>query len=670
VSPAVGATRGTDRATVTDRRFGRLAALGLAVTLFALTVLSLFGVTSTRTAASRVERSTALSQAYQRAKEAVAAEESLERKYRLEPGRPIRARHAAAGADLDRALDEVRALGDPADRLLIDTVRTEHKDYLHAIQVMFAAVDRGDTAGSNRVDTQSVDPVFDKIEKQVAAAADSHLRAADTQMAKLRHTEALVFGVTIAGFGVGLALVTTFALVILGYQRDVLRQSRANRHQATHDALTGLPNRVLFGDRLARALALAGRGGKQVGVMVIDLDRFKDVNDSLGHHCGDLLLSQIGPRVREALRDVDTLARLGGDEFAVLLPDTDEAGVLMVAERVLERLHSSYAVGEVTVDLEASVGVAVAPAHGSSAEDVLRHADTAMYLAKEARAGVAVYDPTVHGPGPRRLLLLGELRRALDQPDELVLHYQPKVELAGERVVGVEALLRWRHPERGLVQPGEFIAAAENTGLIHRLNTCVLTLAVEQLRRWLDCGYPVPVAVNLSARCLHDSTLPARIEQLLRDHRVPAALLRLEVTESAVMVDTPRALAVLTLLHQLGVRLSIDDFGTGYSSMTYLKRLPVDELKIDRSFVIGMTGDHDDATIVRTAIDLGHNLGLTVVAEGVETAGHARALLGLGCDVAQGNHYTTPLPPAELAAWLARAAAVPRARAGDPGGRL
>jgi diguanylate cyclase len=653
----VNATRVAGRAAPTGRGFGRLAALGLAVTLFALTVLSLFGVTSTRNAASRVERSTALSQAYGRAKAAVSAQESLERKYRLEPGAAIRARHAAAAAALARALDQVRALGDPADRLLVDTVLTEHATYVAAIQRMFAAVDRGDTAESTRIDGADVDPVFDVIEDQVMTAADVHERAADAQMSRLRRTESLVFVVTVAGFAVGLALVATFAAVIVGYQRDVLRQSRANRHQATHDALTGLPNRVLFGDRLARALAPAAGAERPVGVMVIDLDRFKDVNDSLGHHCGDLLLSQIGPRVRGALRDVDTLARLGGDEFAVLLPGTDEAGALAVAEQVLARLHASYTVGEVAVDLEASIGVAVAPAHGCSAEDVLRHADTAMYQAKEAHAGITGYDPMAHGPGAGRLLLLGELRRALNRSDELVLHYQPKLTLADGRLVGMEALLRWWHPDRGLVQPGEFIAAAENTGLIHRLNTYVLSLAVQQLRRWLDDGHPVPIAVNLSARCLHDRTLPGRIQRLLDGHDVPAALLRLEVTESAVMVDMPRALAVLRSLHELGLLLSIDDFGTGYSSMAYLKRLPVDELKIDRSFVIGMTGDHDDATIVRTAIDLGHNLGLSVVAEGVETAAHAQALTELGCDVAQGNYYTAPAPAGELTGWLSRAGA-------------
>jgi diguanylate cyclase len=642
-----------------QRRFGRTAALGLALTLLALTVLSLLGVTSTRNAASLVVRSTALADAYARAKAAVAAEESLERKYRLEPEAANRARHAAAGAELAAALNDVRALGDPTDRQLVDQLQGEHARYLDAIHRMFAAVDRNDRTESTRIDGAEVDPSFERIEAQVTTAAGAHAAAAAAALSRLRHTESLVFWVTFAGFAVGLAVVTTFAVVIVSYQRDVLRQSAINRHQATHDALTGLPNRSLFADLLGRTLAHAARTGQPVGVLVIDLDRFKDVNDSLGHHCGDLLLGQIGPRVQGALRPADTVARLGGDEFAVLLPDLDEAAVLAVAEHVLTALHATFIIGELTVDLEASIGVAIAPAHGNSTDDVLRHADTAMYGAKDARAGIALYDPQTHGPAARPLALLGELRRALDRADELVLHYQPKVELAGERLSGVEALLRWRHPDRGLVEPADFIPAAEKTGLIHRLNTHVLTLAIRQVRCWLDDGYRVAVAVNLSARCLHDTTLPGRVAQLLMAHGVPAALLRLEVTESAVMLDTTRALTVLNALHDLGVLLSIDDFGTGYSSMSYLKRLPVDELKIDRSFVIGMTGDHDDATIVRSAVDLGHNLGLTVVAEGVETARHVHALINLGCDIAQGYHYARPVPPGELTSWLARARARP-----------
>jgi EAL domain-containing protein (putative c-di-GMP-specific phosphodiesterase class I) len=255
---------------------------------------------------------------------------------------------------------------------------------------------------------------------------------------------------------------------------------------------------------------------------------------------------------------------------------------------------------------------------------------------------------------PSRLVLLGDLRRAVGRPGELVLHYQPKIDLAGGGLRGAEALLRWHHPDLGLLPPARFVPAAENTGLINRLTLHVLSMALAQARCWRAQGHQVPVAVNLSARCLHDSTFPARVAGLLGDTGMPAELLLLEITESAIMLDPARSLTVLNGLHELGVQLSIDDFGTGYSSMAYLKRLPVDELKIDRSFVLGMVGDHNDAVIVRSAVDLGHNLGLTVVAEGVESGGHVDALTRLGCDIGQGFYYAEPMPAVDFTVWLAR----------------
>jgi diguanylate cyclase (GGDEF)-like protein len=652
---------GLPEAIVTgQRRFGRIAAFGLAVTLLALTAISLLGVTSTRAAAGSVARSTALSEAYGRAAAAVAAEESLERKYRLEPSAEVRARHAAAGARLAAALSDVRARGDASDYALAVAVSGEHAAYAAAIGRMFIAVDQGNTALVLRIDGREVDPVFEAIEKQVDAAADMHAANAADAVTRLRRTEALVFVVTVAGFGVGLALLSTFAVVVVSDQREVLRQSMLNKHRALHDALTGLPNRVLFTERLGQTLALAPRTGRTAAVLLIDLDRFKEVNDTLGHHYGDLLLCQVGPRVGAVLRASDTVARLAGDEFAVLLPDIDEPGVREVADRILASLHASFTLGEFTVDLEASIGVAIASADGQETEEVLRQADIAMYSAKEQHDGIVVYDSDTTVRAPGRLLLLGDLRRALDRPGELLLHYQPKLDPTGERLCGVEALLRWHHPDRGFVPPVEFIPAAENTGLINRLTAHVLALAVGQARAWLDEGHRVPVAVNLSARSLLDATLPARVGELLHTHGVPARLLRLEVTESAIMIDAARSLTVLNGLHDLGIRLSIDDFGTGYSSMAYLKQLPVDEIKIDRSFVIGMVRDHDDAVIVRGAIDLGHNLGLTVVAEGVETSDHVHALTELGCDILQGYHYARPMPPDQLTGWLVTSSTTPQ----------
>ncbi|TFV67297.1 UNVERIFIED_ORG: EAL domain-containing protein [Bacillus sp. AZ43] len=439
-------------------------------------------------------------------------------------------------------------------------------------------------------------------------------------------------------------------------QGEELRTSaERDRHQATHDALTGLPNWELLRDRLDQALAAASRTSGEVAMLLIDLDRFKEINDSLGHTYGDRLLRQVGPRLRSVLREGDTVARLGGDEFAVLLPLVDGVGEAeQVAERLREALHRPFDVDGVALDVEASVGIVVSPWHGTDTEALLRNADIAMYAAKELKGRAVVFRPEEHAAEPSRLPVLGDLRRALDGGDELFLHYQPKYTLDGERIEGLEALLRWQHPTRGLVPPGEFVPAAEGTGIILRLTEHVLDLALAQLRCWTDAGTAVPVAVNLSTRCLLDAGLPDLVARLLAAHGVPASLLRLEVTESAVMGDAARSMDVLQRLHDLGVRLSIDDFGTGYSSMAYLRRLPVDELKIDRSFVLGLTTTANDAVLVRTAIDLGHNLGLTVVAEGVEDAGQVAALRELGCDIAQGYHFARPMGAAQVGDLLAR----------------
>ncbi|WP_051515846.1 putative bifunctional diguanylate cyclase/phosphodiesterase [Candidatus Blastococcus massiliensis] len=437
--------------------------------------------------------------------------------------------------------------------------------------------------------------------------------------------------------------------------RELQDSADRDRHQATHDALTGLPNRVLMEDRLQQSLAAATRSDGEVALLLIDLDRFKEINDSLGHSYGDKLLLQVGPRLRSVLRDMDAVGRLGGDEFVVLLPSVD--GVTeaeAVAERLRQALHQPFDVDGVVLDVEASIGIVLSPWHGTDSEELLRNADIAMYAAKELKAGAVVFQPEVHASTPVRLSVLGDLRRALDSDDELFLHYQPKITLDGEQIEGLEALLRWQHPTQGLIPPGEFILVAEGTGIILRVTERVLDLALAQQRRWIDAGTAVPVAVNLSTRCLLDAGLPDLVQRLLTQHGVPAELLRLEVTESAVMGDAARCMDVLQRLHDLGVHLSLDDFGTGYSSMAYLRRLPVDELKVDRSFVLGMTTTTQDLVLVRTAIDLGHNLGLTVVAEGVESAEHVAALRELGCDVAQGYHYGRPMPAERMTEMLAR----------------
>jgi diguanylate cyclase (GGDEF)-like protein/PAS domain S-box-containing protein len=438
--------------------------------------------------------------------------------------------------------------------------------------------------------------------------------------------------------------------------RDVSERKQLERaltRQAFTDQLTGLPNRALLQDRTQQALRMAGRQGLTAALLLLDLDRFKEVNDTLGHHHGDLLLQQVAERVHGSLRSSDTVARLGGDEFAVLLPQV--AGVqeaTVVADKLSAAIEAPFTVNGLTLDVDASIGVAVYPDHAGDANQLLQRADVAMYAAKATHAGYTVYDPTLDQHNPRRLGLLGQLRRAL-AAGELVVHYQPKADVRSARILGVEALVRWQHPEHGLLGPGEFVPLAETTGLIRPLTSYVLDAALRQCRTWLDAGHELSVAVNLSTRCLLDLTLPDQIIGLLEETAMAPERLVLEITESAIMTDPTRALEILNRLHTLGVQLAIDDFGTGYSSMAYLKSLPVDELKVDRSFVKHLRDNPSDAVIVRSTVDLGHNLGLRVVAEGVEDEATWQELANLGCDSVQGYFLARPMPEAELVAWLA-----------------
>jgi diguanylate cyclase (GGDEF)-like protein len=635
-----------------SQRLRRGAVTGLALTVLALTVLSLVGATSTRRSAQDVTRSAALAEAYSRAHFEVAAEESLERKYRLEPSPEIRVRHEDAAKELQRALSDVHSRGGPADRRTVDTLRAMVARYQTAVAHMFAAIDARDEATILRIDNEETDPAFQQMSDLVQSATDQHTRAAAKAVADLRRVEGIVFVTTAVGFAAGLCLLAVFAMIAVGYQRALLNQAETSRHQALHDPLTGLANRTLFTNRLDQALQSAHRTGTKTSVMLLDLDRFKEVNDTLGHQYGDELLRQVATRISDAQRASDTVARLSGDEFAILMPHAGEAAATALAARILAALHRSFTLNDVTVDIEASIGAAIAPTHADDTIALMRCADIAMYDAKDSKNGVGLYRPDMHTQDSTRLVLLGDLRRALDTNDQLVVHYQPKISLQFGELCGVEALVRWQHPERGMVQPLEFIPIAETTGLINRLTTYVLRLAIGQARTWLDTGLPIPVAVNLSPRCLLDAGLVQHVTDLLREYQLPASLLRLEVTETAIMANPTLALSTLTELHHLGIRLSIDDYGTGYSSMAYLKRLPVDELKVDRTFVLNMDTDHSDASLVRSAIDLGHNLGLTVVAEGVEGSDHVTALQSLGCDIAQGYHYARPMPPENLTAWI------------------
>ena len=423
------------------------------------------------------------------------------------------------------------------------------------------------------------------------------------------------------------------------------------RRQALHDVLTNLPNRILLLDRLEQAAVTIDRTGQPLALLLLDLDRFKEVNDTFGHDYGDQLLQQVAARLSGALRASDTVARLGGDEFAVLLPGADEQGASQAARTLLAALDSPIVVDDHCFPIRASVGIALGPAHGADAPTLLRHADVAMYVAKRATSGYVLYDPTQDQHSADRLALIADLRQAIDR-DELLLHYQPKVEVATGHVHSVEALVRWRHPQRGLIPPDQFIPLAEHTGLIGPLTLWVLETALRQNQRWQQAGRPLAVAVNLSMGNLHDPALTDLIAGLLQRYEAPHASLCLELTESTVMADVTRTRAILVRLAALGVRLSVDDFGTGYSSLAYLSRLPVAEIKIDRSFVQQMGAEEADAAIVRSTIDLGHSLGLQVVAEGVEDRETWDALALLGCDLAQGYYLSRPMPAEEVEQWL------------------
>lgn len=423
-------------------------------------------------------------------------------------------------------------------------------------------------------------------------------------------------------------------------------------HQATHDALTGLPNRVMLTQRVTSALRRTREVDVRTAVLLLDLDRFKEINDTLGHAYGDALLVQVADRLAATMRTGDVAARLGGDEFAVLATGlTDVEDAIAMARRVLAGVHQPFNADGVTLDVEVSIGVAVSPDHGESVEDLLRCADVAMYGAKRAKLGVCLYDEREDEHTPKRLALLGDMRRALDVEDQLLLYYQPSVHVQTGALLGVEALLRWDHPVHGLVGPGEFVPGAEGTGLIHQLNTYVLTKALQQATTWRSQGLDIPIAVNLSTRCLLDMDLPEQVADALSTHGLPASSLRLEITESSIMADPQRALDVLRRIDELDVGLSIDDFGTGYSSMAYLKHLPVDELKIDQSFVREMHQQRKDEHLVRSLIELGHNLGLKVLAEGVEVGETLRQLQEFGCDSAQGYYIAEPMPGDSLAIW-------------------
>jgi diguanylate cyclase (GGDEF)-like protein len=442
------------------------------------------------------------------------------------------------------------------------------------------------------------------------------------------------------------ALAATVQMTRLARSVRAHKELLATRELALTDELTGLPNRRLFAERLQAALE--GEPAP-LAVAMVDLDRFKELNDTLGHHAGDALLAQLGARLAAATGDAGLVARLGGDEFALLLPGAGLAKAADVARRIGGALQDPFEIDGLELVMDASVGAALCPEHGTDAQGLLQRADVAMYQAKAARTGFQIYEPARDRHSRERLELIAELRRALER-DELVLHYQPKVDLANGRVAGVEALVRWQHPVHGLRGPGAFLPHAEHTALMRPLTLHVLETALAQLAEWRAAGLDLHVAVNLAVQNLLDLRTPGQVAELLSRHGLPAGALTLEVTESLMLHDPQRAGEVLHDLRELGVGLALDDFGTGYSSLEHLKRLPVDELKIDKSFVMSMDTDRANRAIVASTSALGRALGLRVVAEGVESGASAAVLAAIGCDLAQGFHYSPPVPAAQLPA--------------------
>ncbi len=453
--------------------------------------------------------------------------------------------------------------------------------------------------------------------------------------------------------GIIIIWIAVWAALILAsvISRRIHAHNAELQHRASHDDLTQLPNRSLLHQRTEKALAAVSLQDQTLALLVMDLDRFKEINDTLGHHVGDKLLIQVSRRISAVLRGSDTVARLGGDEFSLLLPNTSVENAIACVERISLALERPFHISDQEITASFSIGIAMFPQHGKDLENLLKYADIAMYQAKQNGAGYSVYDAEHDSYTLRRLSLARELRAAIEE-NQLILHYQPKIDIPTGKVNGAEALVRWQHPEHGIIPPDEFIGIAEQNGLIDSLTYWVIEAAIKQCSAWHESGMNIKVAINLSARNLHNTSLPGWIEDRLKQYSLAAEMLELELTENAIMVDISCATHILNQLSGLGMPLSIDDFGTGMSSLAYLSRLPVSKLKIDRSFVMNMTDNENNQLIVRSTIDLAHNLGYQVVAEGVETIEALNLLKQLSCDCAQGYFFTPPLPVEKLEAWL------------------
>jgi diguanylate cyclase (GGDEF)-like protein len=451
----------------------------------------------------------------------------------------------------------------------------------------------------------------------------------------------------------------------LAIKEDITERKRYEeqlQHLATHDDLTGLANRALLQDRLEQSILFAKRSGRLVAALLLDLDRFKIINDSLGHSFGDSLLKIIAERLRESVRGADTVARLGGDEFVILLAEVaSEEDVGKVAKKILDNITAPFQIGDREITVTASLGISIYPWDGEDEETLIRNADIAMYRAKEEGNSFRLYAPEMNLVVHEVMEMETDLRRALER-NELLLHYQPKINLETGTITGAEALLRWKHPVRGMILPGIFIPLAEETGLIQPIGEWVLQHICHQIKSWQAQGLPiVPIAANLSARQFRTDDLGETVRRILQDSGLPPHLLELELTESMIMRDPQSAAATMQQLNTLGVSLALDDFGTGYSSLNYLRRFPVDCLKIDRSFISDVADDPSAAAVATSIIAIAHSLGLQAVAEGVETREQLEFLRECGCDSYQGYYFSAPLGAADFTEMLRSAEPLPTA---------
>jgi diguanylate cyclase (GGDEF)-like protein len=639
---------------VIGRIRGRSVAMtaSLAGVLLALAVSVILGTVHTTRATEQQSRALAVDLLFVEARIAIAMQEVNLRHYQVEPSVAVKQRFEQVARTAHQTLTEIAVGDDPQARRDALRLREQQIAYRALAERLITMVADSDPAHI-QLDRLEVTPAFYALQNDVNEVSRASHDNAQRQVAALRRTQVQLLAGTSAGFGAGLVLVGMILRMVLGYQRRLVDQATESRHLALHDPLTGLPNRALFTDRLDSALTTATAGDHQVAVMVIDLDGFKAVNDTMGHHAGDQVLLEAGRRLAGEVAGAGLVARLGGDEFAVLLPRvTSLAAAGDLAERLVAELRRDFPLDERPAAISGSLGIAFGPRHGVG-DELFRHADAAMYRAKGNGGGVAVYDTglddELHGD---RMQLFADLRALLDTGDpagELRLHYQPQVRLSDGLVTSVEALARWQHPARGPLPPAAFLPIAERSGLEAPLTYHLLTLAVRQAAAWLHDGWPCQVAVNVSPGGLTDADFAPRVRAVLAEAGLPAELLRLELTETSILADPERAVRALHQVHEMGVSVSIDDFGVGFSSLSQLRRVPADELKIDRTFVRDLTEETPDAVMVRSAVDLGHNLGLRVVAEGVEDAGTLRRLHEMDCDYAQGYALSRPVPADRVA---------------------